>query len=252
MGCVGLIVGAALLWGGGQGLYTSLRNRAPEATTCSELVSGKPDAEWLELSGCEYDLSELSYAMKLTTVSEVFVPLIVAGAEDGTTTPILLASKDASLLALAKTSEDDAGPDELFEKLAAVETPAKISGLVRFGIELDDDDVKQLRELNPGLPEDFVLLAHDEKPPSAVLALLAFLGGFVVLGAMGFSALRNAGDDEDDVEEDAPWPSSKVSEPWPGSSEPADDEPAADAPAADEPAADEPAADAPAADEPAT
>jgi hypothetical protein len=63
--------------------------------------------------------------------------------------------------------------------LAELEGPNQ--GLVQFGLDLSDKDTKQLKDLNLGLAEDFIIMEHG-KAPRLLLGALAFAGGLAALG----------------------------------------------------------------------
>jgi hypothetical protein len=177
------LVAIALLWGGSQSVYTSLKNSAPEETTCGRVLVQPPSAEWLSLSDCEYDLTHLAHAGLLGTVSELYVPLRPRG--DGSTAPsrIVLLTEDKPLLEVVRALEattDAAALATHTERFAATRAPERITGLVKFGIEVKNDDVEKLRALNPDLPKDFLLLEHGERPMPAALSF-SLLGAGIVL-----------------------------------------------------------------------
>src|SRR5690242_4150540 len=72
-----VILTAGMLWGGGQNLYTALRNRHPTTMSYEDYVKTKPSATWLVLTNCEIDLTDACvktyYGSK--TPTEIYVPV---------------------------------------------------------------------------------------------------------------------------------------------------------------------------------
>ncbi|MGJ8696145.1 MAG: hypothetical protein ACSHYF_07490 [Verrucomicrobiaceae bacterium] len=169
----------ALIWGGGQSLYTSITNTKASTFTIQEYIADKPDAKWLELTDCHLDLTEAAYSSGRfdTSIDEVFIPVTTTdGGNGGQPVHILLATKDKETIALlekmaAVESEEDAfkllieNADQFFPK-------KDVSGLVRFGLDMKDKEVRKLRNLNPNLTKDFVMIDDGAKPNWAGAFLL--------------------------------------------------------------------------------
>ena len=89
---------------------------------------------------------------------------------------MLVASKDEALLDLM--SEMNELEDEvklitfMIENREKLRTERPVQGLVRFGIELDSDDKRDLKKLYPQLTEDFVILDEGDKPSRAMTVML--------------------------------------------------------------------------------
>ena len=103
-----------------------------------------------------------------------------------------MASKDPAILEFAtKLKAAKTEVDALMllvEAKRTLEKPA-VTGLVRFGVSLKDKEVRKLRELNPNLAGDFVILEEGSKPDFVVSGVL-FFGGLVLLGLMLKGFLR--------------------------------------------------------------
>ncbi len=193
VGCLGIIITIALLWGGGQALYTALKNSKPLEIDVETYIKTRPDAEWVTLTnGSMNRIESVSSVSKLgKTVTEVFTPLRPVGQADTEPVHILISSKDSASKDLVKAMSD-AGSDPAaisrFLKThgASLETQKPVSGLVKFGIDADSrtrdklNAVKDLK-LSPG----FVIIADGEKP-SLVLGLVMTGLGLIV----GFFVLR--------------------------------------------------------------
>jgi hypothetical protein len=176
-----VLLAVALLWGGAQNVYTSLRNRSPTELSCAELERDPPTAEWLSLRDCEYDIENLaSEALLGAAVLELYVPLRPLGDGAGGPSRIVLKTSDAELVKVVQKLLSASGSPEALthaRSLAELRAPARITGLVKFGIELKSAEVKKLKELNPNLPEGFLLLEQGEHPlPLAFSVVLFGLG----------------------------------------------------------------------------
>jgi hypothetical protein len=187
------LLALAMLWGGGQTVYTALKNNAPSELTCDQVMTQPPGAHWLSLSGCEYDLENLTVGGILSTVSELYIPLRPVGDTSRRMSQVVLFTKDKQLLeivrAMDKAPNEDVALTHL-ERLVDLGTPERIEGLVRFGIDLDDDDVKKVRQANPTLPNDFVLLDQGKKPMAAWFGFSMLGGGLAVSALVASRLLR--------------------------------------------------------------
>jgi len=165
-----LVIGAAgFLWLGGQGLYTALTNRTPAVIGCAEYLQQRPTQTWLLLKGCRLNMIRASAAASRVagTVTQVYVPL--AGAEtDRGTIKALLATKDASIVALAtemRTVKDEKEALTFgINNLQRLFPTRDVQGLVRFGINVRDHDREELAKLNPNLDPNFVVIDEGEQP----------------------------------------------------------------------------------------
>lgn len=181
-----ILITVGLLWGGGQGLYTALFNLEPQTVTFGDYLKTKPDAKWLHITGGALDITGMSYSgSKLTkSIKEIYIPLVDAKAPaESAPVQVLVASKDPELLDLARQLRDAPNQMAMLKILAEKrdlfgERP--ITGLVRFGIDLTDKEVKKLRELSPELTPDFVIITDGEKP-SFGLSLFLSAGGLLML-----------------------------------------------------------------------
>ena len=78
LGLIRLIVPIALLWGGGQGLYTALTNREPHSVTFADYARTHPDNKWVELKDTRLDLLGAISSGMLGSVSELSLLLFIA------------------------------------------------------------------------------------------------------------------------------------------------------------------------------
>ncbi len=84
----------------------------------------------------------------------------------------LLATKNKDLVNLYNiitTQEDEEKVLEFLEKYEhiAFQEDIKLTGLVRFGIELDSDEQRDLRQISDNLAEDFIIIDHNTEPSTS-------------------------------------------------------------------------------------
>jgi hypothetical protein len=205
LGLLFLLVGFAGCWGGGQHLYTASRYREPLRLTMDEYLRTKPTAPWLEvkdavvyLPGAAHLYNKFSSSDR-APATEIYIPLYAARpSHDDEPSRVLLATKNPDLLAIyngigRQTSELQI--EEFVEKhsdqLSATRT---VRGLVRFGIDLDDDEQKELRKVANLQNDDFIILDEGKQPSSGEGAFgLAFGVAAALLGL--WQVLKSAGSD---------------------------------------------------------
>ena len=83
LGCLVVLGALYMMWMGGQGLYTSIKNRAPMEIACENYDDVKPNKEWLKLTGCTLNVLESSYMEEGGEVTELYIPARGAGEDEG-------------------------------------------------------------------------------------------------------------------------------------------------------------------------
>jgi hypothetical protein len=182
LGCLLIFGTIALLWGGGQKIYTGLMNSSPTSLTLAEYEKTKPPAHWLKLSDCQLSVAECLVRQDASkSVTEIFIPLRAKGGAAGKS-QVLFATKDAGLMLVnaqlgSVKSEQEAisvlttHRDKLYNR--------EVQGLVRYGIDLKDKDRRELATLGPSLASDFIIL-DDGAKPSLGLGFLMLVGGLLL------------------------------------------------------------------------
>ena len=196
LGCLGYLIAIALLWGGGQGVYTALKNRQPLEITVTDYIAKKPNAEWVTLKDAQLNLLEAAHKEQLGKISEIFIPIRPKGESTDGPVHILLSTKDDAIVAALEDLNKSGGT--MKEALNAASRHADklfmqkdVSGLIRFGIDSDDKTRDKLAKLDMKLTQDFVIM-NDGAAPS-LFGSMSMLGlGLVV----GFFMLRKAGKSE--------------------------------------------------------
>lgn len=191
-GCLGFLFTIALLWGGGQLLYTSLKNRQPVTMTAKEYLAHRPSAEWVHLTAAHVDPAEGATIGFLGTVSELYIPVRSPGDNPGKPVTVLFHTKNAQLVSLmrevGRTKDNPAAQTKILAENAKVLFgPREIMGLVQFGIEADDKNRRKLVNLGMNLSKDFVIIA-DGETPNLAQGLIMTIGGL----ALGFFLLRRS------------------------------------------------------------
>jgi hypothetical protein len=196
LGLIAVLGGLYLLWSGGQGLYTALKNREPFQVACQNYGDVKPSREWVALTGCSLSLMEASYIESGGTVEELFIPARGEGQEEGAPIHVLVATKDPDLLAAANQLIKIEDETELMK--FAVEHHEQmfrtkdVTGLVRYGVDLDDSDRAKLKSLDATLAENFVIL-DDGRSPGYGRSLGFMTGGALLVIVTGVGVLGSGG-----------------------------------------------------------
>lgn len=186
-GCIMLIVMVALLWGGGQEIFTAIKNRKPVVMTCKDYAQNPPSAEWVTVTDARFDFVNAAFSQSKVgkDIKEVFIPLRCQGESFDSPIKILMASKKPETLQmmdglhqLLDGSKTSANQDTAITKLGELHS---VSGLVRFGIRSDSKTLEQLGELHLPLAANYVVINEGEEP-NAVVGLIMFGIGLLLLG----------------------------------------------------------------------
>ena len=180
-GCILPLVTIALLWAGGQGVYTAVTNRQPVRLSYDEYIATKPKASWLELTDCVVAVPEAAVKKgKVAKISkEAFIPLHSPNAKDDKVHVLVATSapETLELLRQLEAAPNDAEAIELLvQRKDALYAKRTVKGLVRFGIEMKDEDREKLASLDKNLVEDFVVLDEGKKPEMGLNLSLMGIG----------------------------------------------------------------------------
>jgi hypothetical protein len=183
LGCLAIIGALYLIWSGGQGLYAVVKNRTPAEIPCGDYEDVMPSQEWLRLTGCSLDVLDSSYMENNGRIVELFIPARGRGGREGDVIYVLVATKDETLLSVANRMmeiEDEAEAMRFYlENRGTLTATRDVEGLVRYGVDLDDDHREQLAGLDSTLAPNFVILDEGKKPRFG--KSLGFLGGGLVI-----------------------------------------------------------------------
>ena len=202
LGCLLPLVSIVLVFGGGQSVYTAVKNRKPTEIAITDLIARKPSAEWLNIGGGVLDTTNASYtsAFGAGEAKSVYVPLVVPGtvSTEGEI-HVLVLTKDPDLLRVtneARKLDDSKAPEAaaaefLLKNLDQLQVARSVQGLVKFGIEADDKKTRKIRKLYGNLAKDVVIL-EEGKSPSAAQGIAFLVAGLVLGGFLMRSFARKS------------------------------------------------------------
>ena len=189
IGCLGYLIVIALLYMGGQGIYTALKNREPLVISAKQYLAKPPNAEWVTLKDATLNLLESAHRESITgKIEEVFIPVRAHENDEGPV-KVLLSTKDketiAAMEAIAsaggKNGADAAVLKAVASNASQVCRVRDVTGLVRFGIDADSKTRDKLAGLNMRLAKDFIIMDEGKKPELGLSVLLLIMG---VIGAV--------------------------------------------------------------------
>lgn len=207
LGCLLPLVSLAMILGGGQSVYTAVRNREPANVTIDSIVAKKPDAKWLKISEGVLDTANSSYVSGITggDAKSIYVPLVPKDTDSTETTiHVLVETKDPELLGFTNemknldkqnVSEEKAA-EFIVQNLSKLRVQRPVEGLVKFGIDSGGKKERKIRKLYHNLAPDTIILAEGEKPSMAVGVVMLLLGlglGVILLLSGGKKASPAAG-----------------------------------------------------------
>lgn len=199
-GCLLPLITIGLLVGGGQSVYTAVKNRKPTEIAIADLMARKPSAEWLNIGGGVLDTTNASYtsAFGAGEAKSIYVPLVPAGT-DSTEGEIhvLVVTKDPELLKFTNEARkldegkasEAAAAEFLLKNLDQLQVARSVQGVVQFGIEADDKKTSKIRKLYGNLAKDLIVL-EEGKSPSAGQGIVLLLAGLALGGFLMRSAAR--------------------------------------------------------------
>lgn len=199
IGCL-VLVALSMFIGGFQGLYTLIRNFRPTKMDCADYLRERPGKEWLRLENCSLNFLESAYNKRMTSrtsfsFGEVYIPARSPHSSGDEPVVLVIASHERRHMDVV-VDLIELGDDEAKVLTYAVENRDKlmiqedVQGLVRFGIELDSDEMNELRSLVENLDQDFVLLDLGKAPKRAFTLFALSLGTLAM--ALAFFLARRA------------------------------------------------------------
>lgn len=182
MKAIFLLIGVALLWGGGQGVYTSIKNTEPKEYDVNNIKSGSlPDKEWIKLINSNIDITQAVYFQSVfdtNKAKELYVPLINPRIDS-----IIgfLTIKDEFTVNLFNTLNNTKDEEKLLEIYNEYEDyivmeRQEISGLIRFGIEKDRKENQQLYDSQNNIISGFFVIDKDVSPEYGLSYFIFVLG----------------------------------------------------------------------------
>lgn len=189
LGCFGYLIAIGLLWGGGQGIYVGMKNRAPVEISVADFIRAHPDAEWVTLKDARLNLLESAHRERLGKIAELFIPVRPVGEAVDAPVRILLETKNQeTIAALEKIKQAGDSEEETLDALAEAAdklvVTRDVSGLIQFGIDSDSRTRQKLSELDMNLADNFVILEEGAEPnlnTSVGLLVMGLLLGLFML-----------------------------------------------------------------------
>ncbi len=193
LGCLLPLVSIALILGGGQSVYTGLKNRKPTEISLGSLIAKKPSTEWLLINGGVLDTMNAAYTSSFGVgeAKSIYVPLVqpLSDSSEGTI-HVLVITKDPALLNFTNEAREreksmdtkDADAEFIIRNLDKLRVARPVQGLVKFGIEGNDKKTRKIRALYDNLAEDAIILEEGEAPSTGKGA--GMLAAGLILGAI--------------------------------------------------------------------
>lgn len=202
LGCIGLLVGIALTWGGGQGVYETWNSGKRRDVTLEQFLKEKPEVGWFRVTDAEWNLIDGTLIVKEGTTAatgELYIPVHQKGVTPTGTEKIdvLLhrtSQADADKLTRLLDQTDQAKAAAMIQQDKAFLAPNPVEGMIEFGINSDGGENDALkRGLGGRLAADYIVLTDGAEPPGYGWNLAALLGGLLILGFMVFGMVADAG-----------------------------------------------------------
>lgn len=164
-----ILVTIACIWGGGQGVYTYIKNQEPTEYNLPTIGNQNiPKEQWLVLTNCNFNLMESVYfesSLGDGLADELYTPLhnqndsIVAFIYQQTQGVL-----DLYNLVSTQTEEDKFMHFVEKYKEQISQEGITYSGLVRYGIDLDNDEWRQLSGVSSLVVDNFIILDYNTEP----------------------------------------------------------------------------------------
>lgn len=180
-----LLIAIAAIWGGVQGIYTAKQNPTPTAYELNGLSGQNMPAEkWLKLKNCNFNLLESVYfesAFGDGLANELYVPL--KSKNDSIVALLYTKTTDwVNLYNLITSQTDPAKATEFYKKYKhiAIQDSINFKGLVRYGIDLDQKEWRQLAGSYPKLVKNFIIIDQNTKPSATFSYFMLVVGVFLL------------------------------------------------------------------------
>jgi hypothetical protein len=195
LGCLFIVIIIALLWAGGQGIYTAVSNSSPTVMSYAQYVQTKPNSDWLKLTNCVLNLSEASYKSYAGSQrpTELFIP-VQRRISDSGKVHVLLATKDEELISTFMEMQNLPRSTDIMEWASQnrdrIFPHRDVMGLVRFGIDMKEKERKKLAKMQESIAQDFIIV-DDGGQPSLLQGLGLFGGGLALVFGFVFFQRRS-------------------------------------------------------------
>lgn len=202
LGCIGLLVGIALTWGGGQGVYETWNSGKKRDVTLAQFIEERPDVGWFRITDAEWNLLDGTLIVNErnnATTGDLYIPVHAKGVTPTGTEKIdvLLhrtSQADANKLTQLLDQTDEAKAAAMVQQDKAFLAPNPVEGMIEFGINSDSNQSEALEQgLGGRLAEDYIVLTDGAEPPGYGWNVVALLAGLLILGFIVFGMIADAG-----------------------------------------------------------
>jgi hypothetical protein len=207
LGCIGLLVGIALTWGGGQQLYENLSVGERVDIAYADLVAQSPGVGWYRVTDATWQLVDagiITTDFSNGANGSIYAPVFPAGqtAQD-TPIKVLLHRENQEEAQLLESLLDDPDPQHVEQVIATDPAFAQgrpVEGMIEFGINSDSNDIDAIKEaFGDSLADEYIVITDGARPAGYLWPLAALLAGLALLGYMLSGLLKPAEPDAVDV-----------------------------------------------------
>jgi len=185
-----LAISLIIIFGASQGIYTYIQNPEPTVYNLDNISAKEiPQEKWITLTNCDFSL--LDAAFFETTfgnglADKIYIPL---RSSNNDTIIALLATKNQNILDvynLVQSQRDEQKAIVYIEeyKDQIFQEDRELTGLVRFGIDLDNKEHRKLHAINDNIVGNFIIIDYNTKPKSTLYYFLLGLGILILIFAI--------------------------------------------------------------------
>lgn len=223
LGCWGILIGLALVGGGGQGVYENWVSGKRTEVAFDRFRTDLPGSGWYKIKDGQWQLADavlIQNQLTNSTTGDLYAPVKPMG-EDEPGAVQDKSKKEDVQPDPAGTDEDKSGAYKVLihtsdgalaaklEKLVNAKTdaeaaklliddedylkPRPVAGMLEFGINSDNADNKAVTSaLGDKLASDYVVIADGKEPEGYGLNLVLLAIGLLILGVAVVAASRSA------------------------------------------------------------
>jgi hypothetical protein len=182
-----LVIGAfavAALFGGVYIGLQGLRDDHQVVLSCADYEKHRPDSHWLKLTDCEYDVDhyavygDKSGGDEITNITKVYLPVKSTAKANGKS-PIVVVRNDRDTLEVFEAFQRGHDPSQAAIDRLRAKLDRPIEGIVASHIDSDNLSKADLKNLDLGIADDFVML-DEGSTPHLLAGLLLLVGGFLL------------------------------------------------------------------------
>ncbi|MFN4943065.1 MAG: hypothetical protein ACK5G9_04635 [Akkermansiaceae bacterium] len=163
-----LIATVCLIIQGISGVYYASRENKQTVISCKDFLAKRPNNKWLKITDAKPVFSKLVAETQFNKVSKAYIPLIPAGSDLGANTSIILCIEGKENPALQEMVDAGENLGKQFQALSKImassEFKKPVEGMVRYGIDDDDETRRDLQKLIPNLEANYAILEIGEIP----------------------------------------------------------------------------------------